>query len=366
MQLQIFFTIHKGHQITDFELYSTEGIIPVYTGDNEIKGYWNKTMFEDNLLPCLTYPTKAFAGNIFIQKESFDANNTAVLIPKKEWKDKIRLEWFKYYLPKLFFEAMTSKEGVSYLNKAIVKEIEINLPDIKQQDIEIRYFSKLSYLKKKLQHILESYNKLFAKNIIVDDSSKENFLLSDIFNYISRNDSLSEEGIYKNNPINKAEGVIKVLSGGSDDVFYGEISLKTPNVHYIKDRQVLHLVTRGKAGKLTYMPKGTYATNTNAFILYIRKEKFDGLGIKNDKDEEIYLKFMKIYLEPKFVELASYADVAVFPLTDVMKSMQIPKMKLSQAIKEIVKKMDDILGNYRNTLNLYNKVKGLINKNINN
>jgi len=40
------FKVIQGHQITDEELYLTEGKIPVYTGKNEIKGYWNKEIIE--------------------------------------------------------------------------------------------------------------------------------------------------------------------------------------------------------------------------------------------------------------------------------------------------------------------------------
>ena len=363
MKLNKLFKINQGHQITDFEIYSSAGDIPIYTGDNDIKGYWDKSIVQHEDLPCISYPTKAFAGNVFIQNKMFDANNTAVLIPREKWKNKINLEWFKYCLPRFFYEAMTSKEGVSYLNKDIVKNLEISLPEKKEQDLEIKYYYKLEKTKNLLYGMLKKYDKLLSKDLVI--SNKENTIpLNKIFSYVSRNDVLSEEGVYKNNPIDRASGIIKVLSGGTDEIDYGEIAINTPDIHFIKDRQILHLVTRGKAGRLTYLPKGTYATNTNAFILYLKEEELSNLGIHSEKDEEIFLKFLKFYLEPKFIELSSFADVAVFPLTEIMNNMVIPKFTFNESIKNIVNRFDDILRGYNYIKNIYSRLLDLTTKNI--
>jgi len=164
--IETIFHINQGHQITDEELYITEGEIPVYTGNNEIKGYWNKTIVEKKDLPCLTYPTKANAGAVFIQEKIFDANNTAVLIPRKEWRDRIVLEWFKYKLPNLFLETMTSKGGVSYLNREIVEKIEIVVPDRSRQEKEAEIYAKLTDKRDKLSKILEQINQLLSKQVV--------------------------------------------------------------------------------------------------------------------------------------------------------------------------------------------------------
>ena len=194
MKLNKLFKINQGHQITDFEIYSSAGDIPIYTGDNDIKGYWDKSIVQHEDLPCISYPTKAFAGNVFIQNKMFDANNTAVLIPREKWKNKINLEWFKYCLPRFFYEAMTSKEGVSYLNKDIVKNLEISLPEKKEQDLEIKYYYKLEKTKNLLYGMLKKYDKLLSKDLVI--SNKENTIpLNKIFSYVSRNDVLSEEGV---------------------------------------------------------------------------------------------------------------------------------------------------------------------------
>ena len=164
-KLNIIFDIIQGHQITDRELYYSECKIPVFTGNNEIKGHWNQSIIKESNLPCLTYPTKGNAGVAFVQENVFDANNTAVLIPKDEWREKIVLDWFRFKLPPLFLEAMTSKSGVSYLNKDIVKEIDIEIPKKDKQLREIQYYQKLEKMKKELEKILHKVDDLLAKGI---------------------------------------------------------------------------------------------------------------------------------------------------------------------------------------------------------
>jgi len=128
MKIKTVFDLNQGQQITDEEIYYDLGNIPIITGDNEIKGYWSNSIIEIDDLPCITYPTKANSGVCFVQDSIFDANNTAILIPKKEWRKKILLEWVAFKLSKIFPDVSTSKKGVSYLNKEIVDEIEIKFP----------------------------------------------------------------------------------------------------------------------------------------------------------------------------------------------------------------------------------------------
>lgn len=342
MKLVEIFKIIQGHQITDEEIYNSPGDIPIYTGNNDLKGFWSKTIIDEDMLPCLTYPTKAFSGKIFIQNEPFDANNTACLLLRDEYKDKVLLEYFQYLLPSEFLKNATSKEGVSYLNKEIVENIDINLPEKKRQEELITQFKIINFYNENIQEMKMKLLKSLEKEVIVDFPYEEEIYLNKILDYISRNDSLSEEGIYTNSNRNYEGEYITVLSGNSNGNEYGRIPLNTKGVHFIEKRQILHLVTRGNAGKLTYMPKGNYATNTNAFILYLKKESFDLLNIQTEHDEEVYLKFLRILLQPKFYSVSSNADVSIFPLTDVIKTMTIPLYKFNQNIIDLVNSYDAI------------------------
>lgn len=127
------FDIMQGHQITDEELYRMRGSIPVYTGRNELKGYWDNAIVSKSDLPCVTYPTKGNAGDAYVQTKLFDANNTAVLIPKKKWRKHLNLDWVAMMLKPMFLNIATSKGGVSYLNREIVAVQTIAIPSMRKQ-----------------------------------------------------------------------------------------------------------------------------------------------------------------------------------------------------------------------------------------
>ena len=170
MNIGTYFTIIQGHQITDEELYQTEGDIPVYTGSNDIKGYWDKTLVEKKDLPCITYPTKGNKdGNVFVQYEIFDANNTAVLIPKKEWRSKINLEWFAIKLKHILQEIQTSKENVSYLNRDLIEPYYFEMPHIKIQNEELEPIKRLQEMRLKLLQALHRIDEILEKSITYDD-----------------------------------------------------------------------------------------------------------------------------------------------------------------------------------------------------
>ncbi|MCC7197608.1 restriction endonuclease subunit S [Candidatus Peregrinibacteria bacterium] len=167
--LTTLFDLNQGHQITDYELYYTEGDIPVYTGNNELKGHWNKSIVKNEDLPCLSYPSKGNAGIVFVHDVIFDANNTAILIPKKEWREKISLDWFRFKLPFLFLEIMTSKGGVSYLNREIVEKIQIPLIKKISQENEAVVLKKFENLKNKLEILFERIDVNLNREVFVDN-----------------------------------------------------------------------------------------------------------------------------------------------------------------------------------------------------
>lgn len=165
-----YFNLIQGHQITDEELYQTEGDIPVFTGSNDIKGYWNKSLVNLNDLPCLTYPTKGNKeGNVFVQYNIFDANNTAILIPKNEWRDKINLEWFAFKLKHILQTIQTSKENVSYLNRDLVEPYEFNLPNIDIQNKELEPIKKLREIRSSLYIAIQKIDTLLEKAVIYEE-----------------------------------------------------------------------------------------------------------------------------------------------------------------------------------------------------
>lgn len=156
---------HKqGHQITDEELYNSNGKIRVISGaDARLKGYSESTYVDEQDLPCFSYQTK---GNnslvIHIQTTIFDANNTAVLIPKVNWRKHLVLDYVMPKLARNMAELKTSNDGVSYIDTRIL-ETSIGLPLIKdtnQIDIEaqnevVAYQKTIQLLEAKLVFMIK-------------------------------------------------------------------------------------------------------------------------------------------------------------------------------------------------------------------
>lgn len=160
--------IIQGHQITDEEIYNHSGEIPIFTGPNTIKGYWNKSIVSIADLPCLTYATKAFDGTISLQNRIFDANNTAVMSLNNEYKQKVKLEWLMVMLPNIFLKKATSKEGVSYLNKEIVKSITIDIPKDSIQNKCINRYKTLNNYNASIKMLQKKYENIIEKEIVYD------------------------------------------------------------------------------------------------------------------------------------------------------------------------------------------------------
>lgn len=156
------FNANQGIQITDEELYNSTGDIPVFTGATGVKkGYTNKAIVNECDLPCLSYQTKG--NNTFIiniQERLFSANNTAILIPKKEFRSFIV---FEYVIPKIALnmaKVLTSAKGVSYIDTRI-HDTFIFLPvnsdgdiDVSKKNEVVTEVGKINSVLKKIEFML--------------------------------------------------------------------------------------------------------------------------------------------------------------------------------------------------------------------
>jgi len=263
VKLKSIFQIIQGHQITDEDIYKSIGSIPILTANNDIKGHWDKAIVTQQDLPCITYPTKCFSGQMFIQCELFDANNTAILIPFPEWRSKIILQWACFKLANMFLKVTTSKGGVSYLNKEIVEECDLIIPLKDTQEKELEYYGKIESVKSLIANIQAQLGKLMVLNLLIEKQPEEQVKLSEVLEYTSRNDCLSEEGIYqRSQELPKAKEVIKVISGSMDG-FYGEIPLDN-ELHVVKSKPCLQVITRGRAGQIRFITAGKISENIPA------------------------------------------------------------------------------------------------------
>ena len=344
MKISDIFDIIQGHQITDEEIYNSQGKYPIYTGPNTIKGYWGNTIIQQEDLPCLTYATKAFDGTITIQTQLFDANNTAVLIPKPEYRDSIILEWFQYALVHYFHKVATSKDGVSYLNKEIVADIDIDMPIKEIQEEEILIYADLSRKLSCLHRIRRNIEEILHKDFLHSyrNFQATNVHVTDLLDCLSGNTGLTEEYIYQNLP---TSGGIEVLSSSTKDITsmgYINENAVLPNGRKLKiyDGDSALLVARnGNAGATRYLTAGRYAMNDHAYILSVKPE------CKYKMD----LRWFAIQYKDQFLQYASSADNATWNKTGFFEEVKVDipsyeeQMQIVELYEKLQEKMDSIL-----------------------
>ncbi|MBE6738049.1 MAG: hypothetical protein E7566_05315 [Ruminococcaceae bacterium] len=351
------FRIIQGHQITDEEIYKSYGSIPVYTGAGELKGFWDKALVGKDDLPCLTYATKAFDGTIVIRNEIFDANNTAVLILKDKYKEIVLLEWISVILPKIFLEIMTSKEGVSYLNREIVEAIEINIPDRKtQEDLIIKHKAineRLDHAKELLRRCKALMNKFI--NIEYKTYQGKNVEIEECVGYMSGNSGLTEEFVY--HTLQEEGKKYSILSSATEErTMMGTVPkcyINNKELKVFEGKEGLLVTRNGKAGQTRYLSEGTYTINDHAYILFV----------KPDSKYQINLKWLSIQYKSQFLMYSSNADNGTWNMTGFFKHTKIDIPNLQEQLS-IVKKYEILERRIDSIENIKKHYSDLVSKEI--
>jgi len=105
--------------------------------------------------PAIHVARNGYAGLMaYIPSGEFTANDHAyVLTPKKDWKDKINLNWFIHEFQDLFFNLVTSKSDNATFNKQYVSRQTVKIPDIKFQNMFAKKIEPIQCLIAKLNEI---------------------------------------------------------------------------------------------------------------------------------------------------------------------------------------------------------------------
>jgi hypothetical protein len=153
------FSLFQGHQLTDKFIYDNIGLVPVISGSgNKIKGFINTTLIDSNNLPCIIYQTKGNKSfTSVVMNEPFNANNTAVLIPKENIKHLYNIEYIQIFLHKNMQEIVNSESGVSYIDTKILDTF-IYLPLLNIQNEILKEYKRLSDIKDNLELIINKYS----------------------------------------------------------------------------------------------------------------------------------------------------------------------------------------------------------------
>lgn len=198
-------------------------------------------------------------------------------------KEEIFLKFFVIMYQNDIYKFATKNDNSTWSITSFLKGFVFDMYDLNLMKTIVDKWEKIKEILTQITASIHNLLKLQKKALIVN-MNEEPIYLKEILDYTSRNDSLSEETIYNHAFDGKGE-YIKVLSGSLVNLHYGNIK-KLDNIHTIND-QVLHVISRGKAGTLTYLQKNQYATNTNAFLFYLRDTACERLNIKNEEDKKI-------------------------------------------------------------------------------
>ncbi|WP_336822913.1 hypothetical protein [Sporosarcina sp. USHLN248] len=279
----------------------------------------------------------------------------------------LQISFLKYFIfahQHDVYDYASSSDNSTWSKTAFFNNFEMEIPSIEDINrVSSIYGRAIAYIEK-LEMAIAEIEKLLNKEISLVDfcDTDEDRQINTILTYKSRNDSLSEEGIYNAYP--KNDDVITVLSGSINNVYYGKVSSNTKNLHVLEDIPALHVISRGRAGTLTFIPAGRYATNTNAFLFYLKRDKLEELNIFTYEEECIYLKFLKLYLQPIFIHASTQSNLSVFPLTNLMRSLKIPKFKFNNEMRSVVAKFDSIEDKYLDLLKSKQSIETALEKSL--
>lgn len=288
VKIKDIFYINQGHQITDEEIYRTKGDIPIYTAGNIVKGYGNTSLVLEKELPCITYQTKGFSGIVSIQEKLFEANNTAALTLKEQYKGQINLEYVAFVLKRVLLEYTTAESGVSYLNKDIVQNIEIDLPKNDYGEFDMDYQNKVINMYNKMQKLNDKLCDLNREieDVLEYEINIPNFKIykmDEITNLNKGSNKISEEMIYKN------------YESGGYPVF-SSATLNEGLMGEVKKDCYDKIDKKGHAGELTWTTNGYAGKVFYRDRDYLYSEKCGRIVIKEKFKRKINIKYLMYYL----------------------------------------------------------------------
>jgi hypothetical protein len=118
--------------------------------------------------PAILVIRKGIAGRmLYIDEKEFTIKDDAyVLIPKKEWKDKINLRWFMYQYQGLFYNLVSSKSDNATFNKKYAEKQNIQIPNLSIQARVGEKLLKIDSLIEKIEYLKECVEEVLRYEIV--------------------------------------------------------------------------------------------------------------------------------------------------------------------------------------------------------
>jgi restriction endonuclease S subunit len=344
------FDINQGHQITEEEIYNSFGDIPIITGNNIFKGYVNTSIVSEKDLPCICYPTKGNVGNFYIKTELFEANNIGVLTFKKEFKDKLDLNWFISQISPKVRKNCNSKSSVGYIGKEIMERIKIKIPDEKKQNEIGKLHKDIRKFKDDISLQMNLLKDFVSSKPIIHSHSEIEYL-GEIFLIKGGNSKLTKEFVYHNQPNSDDEKIMihsgATLKTNSMGYISRDAKLSNKRIKIFKGPAIV-VVRKGIAGHMSYISNGEFTINDDAYVLILRKKW----------QNRINLRWFVCQYQDLFNVIASKSDNGTFNKGYAEeKKIKIPDIQLQNEISKELTNADNIMSSLEK---LNNKLETLL------
>ena len=353
MKINTFFNIIGGKgKYTEAYIEKNHGEYPLISGqtvDGGIIGYIDTYDFDFD--DCLTYTKDGEkSGTIFQRSGKFSLTSHAnALIPKKKYKGKIILEWFKYKYEPIFKSKVIGRFGVPSLPQSILKTIDVFIPSKKIQQVELKAFkektlviSRLKDFSFKLQEKITDLQYSIIK--IPDNKTVKTIYGKDLFNILEKNSGITEKFIYDNfNPtINQLP-----IYNGSENI-WGFI----PKTALIEDKKALKI---SKGNFMIIVRKGVNAGHIffqNKYNESIIAEDAIPITFKKEYENKVDIhwfirEYSQIFRKTAIGKFSSATfsntllEKMIFKIPD--KSFQKKCSKLYQDVDTIIEKLNSYL-----------------------
>ena len=321
------------------DFYNNMGEYPVFSGQTEKEGIVAYIDTYNQNKPCITFTTYGQkAGKIYYREGKYTiGRNCMGLCPKEKYNDKINLRWFSYKFQNLFHRLRIGElKGQRSLNRMLLENIEISIPDIQIQKKQLATYFKVQYFLDAIIKLLKRYDDFLKSNLIITKYVyKEE--IREFFHIKGGNSRLTEEFIYYNPPNDEKEN-IPILSGATLEInLMGYLSKNAkPNNRNLKifSSPSILVVRKGIAGHMTFINKGEFTINDDAYVLILKKKWMNKINLRW---------FIYQYQELFYKLVTSKSDNATFNKEYIEKQkVKIPKFDIQKDIGNNLLKIDSL------------------------
>lgn len=367
---EMFNPIEKGdHGLTEEAVYSSiqgDGeFIPLWGGNaehNSIERYVSSTartkanksitIFRG---PGVIISLDGSAGSMTYKHgtDAFALNHHAGFFKLRDDVE-VLSEYFALFLQNQMREESVS-EGSKTLTLEQIYHMDFEIPSYDAQKETIVSISPILAKKRLLEQLLRKVSKIRGRALSEEYSKYQvrDVPISEILDCIGGNSGLTEEYLYSI-ICERTDRIFKVLTGSEKIDGTHRVHLcphpKNPERRISTHcGEGIHVVRKGKAGKLTYLPPDYYTTNDDAYILTLKKSC----------EYQIDLGWLAYACQHLAVEYASSADNGTWNKTGFFRFAAIDIPSLNEQ-REAAREQGKLTDYERRTRSLIAKLEDLL------